>query len=124
LGIIMTMDSASITLIPTQATLSFAHSISAATARSISIDCYLEPGTDVRLPTEHTLKNAIWTAYITEAITYNDHAREQGAIGFLKYWAERQSADDHSPEACHVSVALKPEVFGTLLSALQNGRLP
>ena len=120
----MTMDSASITLIPTQAILSFAHSLSAATARSISLDCYLEPGTDVRLPTERTLKNANWTAYITEAVTYNDHATEQGAIGFLKYWAERQSADDHSPEACNVSVALKPEIFDTLLTALQNGRLP
>lgn len=120
----MTTDSASITLTPTQATLNFAHSLSAATARSMCIDCYLEPGTDVRLPTERTLKNAKWTAYITEAVTYNDHATEQGAIGLLKYMPECQSPDDHSPEGCHVSVALKPEAFGTLLSALQDGRLP
>ena len=124
LGIIMTMDFASITLIPTQAALSFAHSLSTATARSIDLECYLEPGVDVRLPTERTLKNANWTAYFTETVTYNDHATEQGAIGFLKYWAERQSEDNYTPETCHILVALKPEVFGTLLSALQDGRLP
>lgn len=120
----MTMDSANITLIPTQATLSFTHSLSAVTARLTTIDCYLEPGTDVRLPTKHTLKNAKWTVYITEAVTYNDHATEQGAIGILKYWPEHQSADDHSPETCQVSVALKPDFFGTLVAALQDGRLP
>ncbi len=120
----MTIDSASISLIPTQATLSFGHSLSAAPARLIILDCYLEPGIEVRFPTEHTLKNAIWTTSITEAVTYNDHATEQDAIGFLKYWAERQSTDDHSPEKCCVSVALKPDVFGTLLNALQNGCLP
>lgn len=118
------MDSASITLTPTQAILSFAHSLSAATPRSIGLDCYLEPGTDVYLPTERTLKDVKWTAYITEGVTYNDHAEKQGAIGFLKYWPECQSADDHSPETCHVSFALKPEIFGTLLSALQKGYLP
>jgi hypothetical protein len=63
-------------------------------------------------------------ASITEAIAYNDHATEQGAIGFLKYGPESQRADDHSPETCYASVALKPECFCTLLSALQAGRLP
>ena len=121
----MTIDSASITLIPLQATLSFAHSLSAATARTINVDAFLEHGTDVRLPTKRTLKDANWTATFTEAATYNDHATELGAIGFLKYWpAERQSVDNPMPETCHASVALTPEVFGTLLSALQNGRIP
>jgi hypothetical protein len=120
----MTMDSASITVIPTHATLDFAHSLSVTAARSMTIDCYLEPGTDVRLPTDRSLKNVKWSVYVTEAVAYNDHAREQGAIGFLKYWPESQSANDHSPETCHASFALKQELFCTLLSALQDGRLP
>jgi hypothetical protein len=124
LGIIMTIDSATITLIPLQATLSFAHSLSAVTARTICVDAFLEPGTDVYLPIERTLKGANWKATFTEAATYNDYATELGAIGFLKYWPESQSVDDSRPETCHVSVALTQDVFGTLLSALQNGRLP
>lgn len=120
----MTIDSASITLIPLQATLSFAHSLSAVTARAISVDAFLEPGTDVRLPTERTLKDANWTATFTEAGTYNDHATELGAIGFLKYWPGSQSVDDSQPETCHVSIALTPELFGALLAGLQSGRLP
>lgn len=120
----MTIDSASITLIPLQVTLSFAHSLSAVTARIISVDAVLESGTDVRLPTERMLKDANWTATFTEAAIYNDHATELEAIGFFKYWPERQSEDDSRPETCHVSVALTLDVFGTLLSALQNGRLP
>lgn len=117
------MDSASITLTPTQATLGFAYS-SAATSRSISLDCNLEQGTDVYLPTERTLKGAKWMVYVEEGVTYNDHAIKQDAIGFLKYWPGYQSADDHPPEACHVSFALKPEIFSTLLSSLQKGYLP
>ena len=120
----MTMDSASITLVPLRATLSFAHSLSAIAARTISVGALLEPGTDVRLPTERSLKDADWTVTFTEAAIYNDHATELGAIGFLKYWPERHSVDNPTPEACHASAALTLEVFGTLLSALQNGRLP
>lgn len=113
-----------IALIPINATLGFAESLSTMRARHMSMEVRLRPDSNVRLPSEHSLKDAYWVAQFTEANTYNDYATEQGAIGLLKYYAESDRVEGYEPEKCFVSVALKPEIFSMLLSILQNGRLP
>ncbi len=113
-----------ITLLPTYAALNFTHSLSSTPARSLNISCSLEIGQDVRLPSEGSLKNASWNVFVAEADDFNPHASEQGAIGYLKYHPESHGIEHNFPETCNASFALKAEIFGTLLSAIQSGHLP
>jgi hypothetical protein len=90
----------------------------------VSMIVDLEPGEDVRTPDKRSLRDAEWTLSLLEAESYNESAAAEGAIGYLAHFEEHSSVDDYSPEACHISVAVKRALFEPLLAALQMGRVP
>src|SRR5918992_6253661 len=113
-----------ITLRPKRASLHLAHSTSGSEARVISLDVDLSPGEDVRTPDKRSLRGAEWTVRLVEAEAFNESAKAEGAIGYLSHLEECSSDDDYSPEGCHVSAALNPDTFASLLEVMQTGRFP
>lgn len=92
--------------------------------RSISLSIRFEGHEDVRLSDKRSLKKVDWSMYLVEATEFNENATKQGAIGFLSRFDERVSDDEVRPETCHISAALKPDKFLSLLLAIQSGRVP
>jgi hypothetical protein len=111
-----------ITFVPRDANLALEETFEGKAVRRISMGIDLE--SDVRLPDDRSIKNLPWTIYFLERHIYNEFRANEEAIGVLTHSGEMGDALDYFPETCHINAALKPEKFSTLLSVLQDGRLP
>jgi hypothetical protein len=120
----MSTTTAGITLVPCDVALHAYENLSPLNSRQLIFSARLEQDSDVRQADDRSLKDARWMASFIEGESYNQHATEQGAIGFLKYWPASKLPDNEQAETCYVSVALKRDMFAALLSAAQSGQLP
>jgi len=123
LGLMSTLP-VSIFLKPTRATLRVSQGFSESSKRSISFSVVLRSGEDVRTPDKKSLRDVEWTLDLLEAERYNETATSEHAIGLLWHFDEQSSVDEFTPESCHIAVAVKPEIFLSILGVLQGGQLP
>jgi hypothetical protein len=94
-------------------------------SRTISMQLKLEGRDDVRLPDERSLKDVSWSMLLWERVDVVSVPEKEEPIGILFYLKEVSSRYENlSPEACHIKAVINQEVFNTLLSAIQAGRLP
>jgi hypothetical protein len=93
-------------------------------SRAISMQLKLERGADVRLPDERSLNDVSWSMLLQESADVVSVPEKEEPIGILSYLEESSGDYNFSPEGCHIQAVINREVFKTLLSAIQAGRLP
>jgi hypothetical protein len=119
------LDAASLNFVPRDANLSISGTLeSSGTRRAIAMRVSLAHGEDLRLPDDRSLREILWAIYFVEGSAYNEGATTQGSIGLIRYNKEQGRLDTHLPESCYINVALRPELFSSLLTAVQSGRVP
>ncbi len=113
-----------LSFLPASASVHLATGTRGPEPRTVSFE--LKPEHDESLATSdgRSLNDVQWSLSLNEGENYNEHMKQDQAIGVLGYLAGTVTSYEATADACHASVAIPPEMFSQIWLLTCSGRLP
>ena len=109
-----------ISLVPTRAVMGMRCSVSDMSSKNLDFVATCSRGESIETEDGGSLAGASWSVFLHLSDDHSDHAREIGAVGFLRYSDVRGTTEG----SCIASVSIGAEPFQELVEYIKTQGLP